>query len=241
MISINREVENVVSELTRNSRLFTAYDVTRILRHRFDGEKIFHKEIKRAVHAVYDGDQMGIYSRSQIRVGAGQPFVYHLNQNDPSTDYNDAWVNAFLQLQASLSNPIDPITGQPVTPSVTPSAPVTVNSTKVASRTQALSNGGKTVKVTKEGRLNIPVDMLEGFSDTAYLSLTIARQGKFNVDAISITATKPMVALKAYGINSDGRLRVSKKFLDLISKDSSFTIKDLSQQLGHSVIVIVPE
>ena len=242
MISISREVENVVNELTRNSRLFTAYDVTRILRHRFDGEKIFHNEIKKAVHAVYEGDQMGIYSRSQIRVGAGQPFVYHLNGNDPQTDYNDAWVNAFLQLQGGLGVSVNAITGS-VTSSTqaTPTTPVTANSTQVASRTKNLNNGGTTIKVTREGRLNIPITMLVGFNGTAYLSLSKARKGQYNVDAISITATKPTVALKAYGINSDGRLRVSKKFLDKLGQATSFNVKNLSKQLGHSVIVIVPE
>jgi len=110
MISLSNEVEQVVQDATRNRRLFTAHDVTKLLRDKLDGENIRHNDVKRLVHEMFENDDMGIYTRTQVDVGTRtNPFVYHLNHQDPTVDYDKDW--ASNKIQASQSVTIDPMTG----------------------------------------------------------------------------------------------------------------------------------
>jgi hypothetical protein len=245
MISIRTEVKKVVSELTKYQRLFTAHDVTRILRHQLDGERINHKDVKVEVHSIFTSDNMGIYDRSPLNVGtAVSPFVYHLSHQDPSTDYNMSWVDSFLNLQQALSISIDPITGAPAsTPTPTAKPLTVVNSQAVANRVANSKDGFKSLKTTSEGRLNIPVNMLDGFGDKAFVSLSKACSAGQNIDALSITAKPPAtsVVIKTYD-TSNGRLRISRRgCLDKVGLGNSYAVKDLKPQLGHNVILVVPE
>jgi hypothetical protein len=109
MTSLANEVEKVVVEMTRNRRIFTAHDITKLLRHRLDGENIRHNDVKKEVHSLYDNDDMGIYMRTQVNMGTRvAPFVYHLSHQDPNQDYSKDWVQTMIDLANNVSiNPID--------------------------------------------------------------------------------------------------------------------------------------
>jgi len=112
MTSIANETEKVVQEMTKNRRVFTAYDVTKVVRHRAPGENVPHSTVRDKVHAIFDNDQMGIYDRTQVRHVSGNPLVFHLSHQDP-TNYNADWINQTIQL--AKANNVNPIDGAPVT------------------------------------------------------------------------------------------------------------------------------
>jgi len=248
MVSIGTEVEKVIIEMTRNRRLFTAHDITKLLRHRLDGENIRHNDVKKEVHALYDNDDMGIYTRTQIGVGTKvSPFVYHLSHQDPSTDYNKDWVNTTIQLAKAVSvNPIDGsvidddddtvglAVSQTVVKASNPikrvgraprqtSGPVDggIQITPALRNAAAQNNDGfQTRTVTSEGRLSVPVSLLGGFGSFAHVKIdTVQKLGK-SVNAL-VVSSDPTNAIKTYSINSDGRLRISQKFLSKIGKGCS--------------------
>lgn len=243
MISMSTEVTNVVNEFRTNRKLFTAYDVTQILRHRLDGEKISHNDVKNEVHSIFDADLMGIYERTQINVGTKiSPFVYHLNHQDPNSDYDKDWVNDYLKNKTVTPNHVV------VSPSVvsktvvgnTVQIPIVNSQNIVVNRIKNLQDGFKTITVTSEGRLNIPVNMLNGIGRIAYVSISKARKDGSNVDALSITSDK-VGSIKNYKINSDGRLRISNKFLKVIGESSKYAIKDCTTLLGRPVILVIAD
>jgi len=250
MVNIQSETEKVVNELTRNRKLFSAYDVTRIMRHRLDGENVSHNEVKNKVHEMYENDEMGIYERTQVNIGRRiAPFIYHLNHQDPDTEYDKDWVDSYLPTQTQTV--ISPIDGSPLdddddddsTTQTVQSQNVQVqrvNSQTVANRVQSLSDGFKTFSVTKEGRLNIPVKMLKHFPPHAHISQSVARKDGKNVNALSIS-TNPINSIKSYKVDVDGRIRISKRFLKRIGISSQYAVKECSANLGHSVILVVAE
>ena len=260
MISIHDEVEKVVVEMTKNRRLFTAHDVTKVVRHNVDGEKVFHNDVKREVHALYEDDEMGIYTRTQINLGGNvSPFVYHLTHQDPDTDYNKDWVNTTLQLSKNLS--VNPITGgakgsslnlKPVkVGSAIVVKPVTVandGTHQISTRAlQAAANaaysfdsGYVTKTVTKEGRLTVPKKMLKYIfaKDLFFEKGKVNLNGK-NVDALVVAGPRHSVVsgtspLKTYRKNKDGRLRISDKFLAKLNSNGNYKIK----QFGSQVVII---
>lgn len=255
MTSIKTEVTDVIQELTRNRKLFTAYDVTCILRDRCDGDKISHSDVKQEVHAVYDNDQMGIYERTQVNVGTKvSPFVYHLTHQDPNTDYDKDWVDSYLRTNLG----VNPLTGQP-TASVSPvsvsavrkaqtpippntsKTPQVVNSNKVVSRVATLKDGFKTFGTTKEGRLNIPKSLLKDFGDTIYVSISKIPKDGYNVDALSITDQPTHHDIRSYNINADGRLRISPRILRHAGISPKYAVKDASASLGRTILFVVAD
>jgi hypothetical protein len=262
-MSINEEVEKVVIEMTKNRRLFTAHDVTKLVRHSVDGENVRHNDVKKEVHSLFDNDEMGIYERTQVRLGSsGSPFVYHLNHQDPNQDYNKDWVNTTIKLSNSTGiNPIDGTgvkTGIPAikTVGVKPVASDTSNVgyqqaiyaqvptsdlrnaariSKLAKNIRyALDSGYRTCLVTKEGRLNIPIKMLTNITkaNLSVLDDVVNVDGEF-VKALVISNNSNN-AIKSYIANTDGRVRISKKFLSKLGSSDGFRVKNV----GSDVIII---
>jgi hypothetical protein len=264
MISIHDEVEKVVVEMTKNRRLFTAHDVTKVVRHNVDGDKVFHNDVKHEVHTLYEDDEMGLfYTRTQINLGGNvSPFVYHLTHQDPDTDYNKDWVNTTLQLSKNLN--VNPVSGNSqsnikrvntIPKSVKPVAvkigsaivvkPVTVtkdgeyhisdDALKAASNAAySFDSGYVTKTVTKEGRLTVPKDMLKNI----HSANLYFEKDKANVNGKHfnslVISSRNNNPLKTYKQNKDGRLRISDKFLSKLNSNGSYKIK----QFGSRILII---
>jgi retron-type reverse transcriptase len=83
----NRElVEQLVREQVHAGAMFTAYDITLLLRK--IGGNARHQEVRDLVHEVYEKGRMGAaYTRSLIDVGAPtKPYLYH-RYSDDATSY----------------------------------------------------------------------------------------------------------------------------------------------------------
>lgn len=91
-------IEQTVSDKVQKNELFTAFDVTTAVRKQSSG-RVFHNEVKKVVHKLYDSGVMGPdYTRSvavNLNVSP-QPFLYHPMSADPTqygqvqSDPNDA-------------------------------------------------------------------------------------------------------------------------------------------------------
>lgn len=85
--SLIQVVETVVDEKVQAGELFTAHDVT--LEVRVRGHRAGHGEVRDAVHDYYGRGGLGVaYSRSNIPVPGGNPYLYHRGVDDPSTYQN---------------------------------------------------------------------------------------------------------------------------------------------------------
>lgn len=84
-------VETIVKDLVEDRKMFTAFDVTKIIRAEVDKDiKIYHSEVRRVVNNMWD--TMGQlfdnsdYTRTLMNVVANsKAFVYHHSMSDPYT------------------------------------------------------------------------------------------------------------------------------------------------------------
>lgn len=80
-------VESVVDSKVQGSDMFTAHDVTLEVRNR--GHRVGHAEVRDAVHDYYQRGGLGIgYSRTNISVPGGNPYLYYPSNADPNTYSN---------------------------------------------------------------------------------------------------------------------------------------------------------
>lgn len=77
-------VEQIVDGKVQANEMFTAHDVTLEARNR--GHKAYHNEVRDAVHDYYSRGGMGVaYTRTNISVPGGQPYLYHRLVDDPQS------------------------------------------------------------------------------------------------------------------------------------------------------------
>jgi|APSaa5957512576_1039674.scaffolds.fasta_scaffold34382_2 hypothetical protein len=245
MTSIRDEVTKSVNDLTKNRRLFTAYDVTQIVRYQLDGERVSHKDVKKEVHALFDNDEMGIYERTQANVGTKvSPFVYHLTHQVPSTDYDKDWVGEMIK-SASDINPLDGtstydgldfvassnsaskvVKGSRVS---TPTVSFTPGTVSQDSSTYDMDTGFDIKTVTNERRLNIPSTLLSGFVHAYVFECNVSVGGQ-DQKGLKIVPNVVGSTGKKYYVFST-RLRVSEKHLKKISNDSTFRVKRVNDEI----------
>lgn len=81
--AVLKVVQSVVKELVDDAEMFTAHMVTKAVRDK--GHFLKHDEGKDAVHDLYARGEFGIaYTRTQINVGQGWPWLYHKTSDDPA-------------------------------------------------------------------------------------------------------------------------------------------------------------
>jgi len=87
IMSLAPVVESVVNDKVQNGDMFTAHDVTIEVRQR--GHRASHTEVRDAVHDYYQRGGLGIgYSRTNISVPGGNPFLYHRGVDNPANYSN---------------------------------------------------------------------------------------------------------------------------------------------------------
>lgn len=101
-------VEAVVDEKVGNGDMFTAHDVTLEVRNR--GHRAGHNEVRDAVHDYYSRGGLGVaYTRTNISVPGGQPFLYHRGADDPSTYGNIRGGGGALASPSPATIPVPPV------------------------------------------------------------------------------------------------------------------------------------
>lgn len=100
-------VEAVVDEKVQAADMFTAHDVT--LEVRIRGHKAGHNEVRDAVHDYYGRGGLGVaYTRTNISVPGGQPFLYHRSVDDPST-YGNIRGGGTVNVPSPATIPVPPV------------------------------------------------------------------------------------------------------------------------------------
>lgn len=79
-------VRRELADFMRMTRIFTAFDITKIVRKR--GVRCKHDDVKQIVHSVYMSGGMSGYNRDLVDMGRDiQPWLYCPDSRDPS-EYN---------------------------------------------------------------------------------------------------------------------------------------------------------
>jgi hypothetical protein len=74
---MNTQIEQLVSQLTGNATMFTAFDITMMLRRESPTTNIRHGEVRDIVHSIYTTNNMDGYIRSLQDVNGNNAYVYH--------------------------------------------------------------------------------------------------------------------------------------------------------------------
>ena len=233
-------IRTAVDGFVQKGFMFTAYDVTKFLRKA--GERVRHCEVNDIVKSMFANSEMGQYKREIKDIGSPvSPFVYAHTYSDVN-DYDAAWVDtnpnqdgmkydtasssgastvgAYVPLTSVGTTPVAPVT--PVTP-VVPKAP------KVS-----LPIGVH--KVTSEGRLNIPVSVVDSIGWLRQkIGITMNKIGVTvinNTMKVIVLDPNPSAAIgETVRINSDGRIRLGRSTLDQISCGDLFKIDVVGQRI----------
>ena len=82
------QIEQLVSQLTGNATMFTAFDITMMLRRANPQTNIRHPEVRDFVHQLFTDNKMTDYIRTPQRMDNGQEaYVHHLYGTD-AEDYD---------------------------------------------------------------------------------------------------------------------------------------------------------
>ena len=230
-------IRTAVDGFVQKGFMFTAYDVTKFLRKA--GERVRHCEVNDIVKSMFANSEMGQYKREIKDIGAPvSPFVYAHTYSDVN-DYDAAWVDTNPNQDgmkydttsssgASMVGAYVPLTSVGTTP-VAPVAPVTPV-TPVTPKAPKVSLPIGVHKVTSEGRLNIPVSVVQSaFFQSAFWnchSVSIS-----NLADKIVLDPNPNVGSHIAVINSDGRIRLSRNSLKKISSGELFKINQVGQQI----------
>lgn len=229
------KVEVVVNDFVSKGYMFTAWDVTKFLRN--SGERISHRDVQDAVKEIWNDACMTDYTRDTKHIGAPvAPFVYY-HQNSDVNDYQADWMENNSN-QDGMKN--DGVVSNVPAPAnvVAPVVPVASTSSggissPLASNSPVRTNSVASIvrEVTCEGRLNIPVKMLEaaGFAPCTNVAATI-----INPNMLVIENKNPSGFCFSVATSSDGRIRISKPILDKILP---FIDKFKIERTGAKIVV----
>lgn len=224
--SLEDKVEYIVGKLTGYQNMFSAFDVTKILR--LFGETVRHSsKVRPIVHRLFDEDDMGIYHRDLHYVhGIGGINVFHPPFED-YTNYDPHWIENYgdtadfkaqfdlLDQDSSSSTPSSHITSK--TASSVKSFPVP---NQVVNK-----DGSITVRCTNDRRLNIPSKLLSkiGLTDKVVLAeTTICPGGGKPSHGILIKGgnTSDNTTGKKLRVDREHRIRINPTFLKSVFGES---------------------
>jgi hypothetical protein len=230
-------IRTAVDGFVQKGFMFTAYDVTKFLRKA--GERVRHCEVNDIVKSMFANSEMGQYKREIKDIGSPvSPFVYAHTYSDVN-DYDAAWVDTNpnqdgMKYDTTIASGASTVGAYvPLTSGVTaPVAPVAPKAPKVS-----LPIG--VYKVTSEGRLNIPVSVVNNIGWLSRQNVGIL-MNKIGITVINDTTLNDKIVLdpnpsaaigETVKINSDGRIRLGRSTLDQISCGDLFKIDMVGQRI----------
>lgn len=163
------QIENLVSQLTGNATMFTAFDITMMLRRANPTTNIRHGEVRDAIHNLYSNNQMNGFVRDLVRMNNGQEaYVYHA-YGTKAEDYDPLFFANTTPQFLSVPNGLTTPTQAAASPSPTTSQNLTTSPTGSNKPKRARYDLNQ-VPQDKFGRIRVPASALRsaGFnpSDT---------------------------------------------------------------------------
>lgn len=176
---MRNQIEQLVSQLTGNGTMFTAWDITMMLRRANPTTNIRHPEVRDIIHQMYTDNEISGYIRTTHDVGGNQPFVHHPYGSDVE-DYDPN----FLSQHTPTLSPIQTSIQAVVNP---------IQATSTFSKAKRSRYSPDNVPKDKFGRIRIPASILRtaGFSPKDNVFVV--------VDPNIITVTS---STDSYGINN---------------------------------------
>lgn len=251
--TMTQKVKNTVLDLVGRGFMFTAFDVTKVLRN--DGDRVRHGDVNQAIQQMFTDNELGMYTRDTVNVGAPvQPWVYYHPYSDVA-NYRQDWVEANPDQtgmrhadgsatddgDSNLStNAVPPVgtvahvqaaPSAPVTPSTTPPVAVAPGVTvgKVdASVTRSMSSANRVYLPQNEGRLNIPpvlVRQIAKSGDMIRVDCTIDYSAPANHQKRLVIAPASSGGRMDYMVNKDGRIRLSRSATAYLNGSGQYEIK----------------
>jgi hypothetical protein len=225
MNTIEQKTEEIVNELVKNGFMFTGYDVTCLVRKDLGANTpVSHSEVNTKVKQLFSQNKMQSYVKDSIGCGGKYPFLYFHPSNDIQ-NYELGWIQS-NPTQKGIKTDITKV----VNPTNTVSPVNTVKDPNIFSPPSLDISPDddfkKKVKLTKESRLNIPTEFSKSINaNDCYI--------KFLNDSSFIISLsyKGDKLIK----NSDGRLRLGRKYLKNI-KD--FKSKEYIVELKNDEILV---
>jgi bifunctional DNA-binding transcriptional regulator/antitoxin component of YhaV-PrlF toxin-antitoxin module len=188
-------IRNIISNKVQNGEMFTAYDITLLVRA--TGEFAKHPQVKSIVHDLMRNDNLGITYTSSLRTFALAAFpavVYFPLGADVSSYDPNAVKKALAQVPNTTSTLTQPVASVTTTTVVSGSnnTPTTVGAAVSGNFTN------KTVKVGSGNRVRVPAESIRKLGlksgDKAYVSI--------DGDNITISAAQPVgKTAKAYTVD----------------------------------------
>ena len=228
-----QQINGIVDGFVNKGFSFTAFDVTKSVRA--SGTQVYHSECKDLVNGLFNNSGMPDYSRTSVPVPGAKvdPLVYH-HQNANAHGYQPDWIvsnpnqNGFKHDGSVTAPPsgggytplsqldVDDVDaddgddgddddgGVPTVPSVSPATNKPQSAAPLASWN---------IAVTKEGRLQIPINLAR--SNGLHPNLTVFLHYNGTVLGGKLEVKKYCASQGDHPVlvNKDGRIRVCKSIL----------------------------
>jgi hypothetical protein len=138
------QIETLIKQLVDNSTMFTAFDITSMLRKQNPKTNIKHMDVRDAVKQAYEDHIMPGYAKTLQRISTGvDTYVYYPYGTD-AEDYDEN----FFSLQAPQSLIVPQI----------PAMPIQVGGSQAQKTTATNSSNGSKPKRSRYAWDNIPKD-----------------------------------------------------------------------------------
>lgn len=219
-------IRATVAKFVNDGFMFTAFDVTRRVRKDI-GKSTFvsHSDTNRIVQGMHANGSMNSYVKDLVQVNANvEPWLYyhpysdvsnydpHWIENDPNQDNMKADLSAAPTTTAATYTPPTLDLDEEDEDSV-PVASTSDTTTPVSS----VCLGKNQHKLTKEGRLQIPIDMARTAGFRPYQTVSVVKDGnKLTVTGGAFSAVNVQQRIV---VNKDGRIRVCQSILTNISNN----------------------
>lgn len=212
-VQTEQAVRDLVTQMIQDGKAFTAYDITKQLRQQMT---VKHYEVRGVIRSMFSNNEfqnLG-YDRQLIPTSGGvDAFLYSLEGAD-------------IQSYLDAMNDVAPASSPATTATAVAAPPVTVKAGKLTvTQTRSVSDS--------EGRLGLHYSTMcaAGFQPGTNVSLVATVTGLKLVDFAKNS-------LKDYMVNADGRVRISRTFLDQNCRSKTGNYKVVASSTG--VITIDP-
>lgn len=157
---MQQQIEQLTTQLTGNGLMFTAYDITMLLRRANPNTNIRHPEVRDHVHVLYHKGSFGTYEQSNVLVSGNNALIYHEQGTDEGDYDGNFFVTSTPQYLSipNLSGLNIPLVGsQSLTTTPTSTSRTGSNSTKKAKRARYANDA---VPKDKFGRIRVPASIM---------------------------------------------------------------------------------
>ena len=169
-------VEQIISQLTGNALMFTAYDITMMLRRANPTTNIKHGEVRDAVHQLFTNNQITGYVRNLQNIAGKDSYVYHPYGTD-AEDYDANFFSTTTPQSLSIPNYMSPTTQAVANPAI----PTQMTTSSLGSgmslglKPKRARYSNNSVPQDKFGRVRIPACILRdaGFKPKDSVKVTL--------------------------------------------------------------------